>query len=1009
MPTATRGRITPAQIAELRRWARGLRAGEDDRLERATRAVVRLADEALRRREPEGGGGWDWSGSAGPTPPTPEQLERIRRFARQAVADGGSDELRAAARAILLLCDDIEAPGEEDGPEPAAAPARARAGGGRARLATSLGRALARWRRVSPLVLLSLLVPLAAFAVVIVLARAAAPELDPRGPADGLVNAAEVAQLTFSIAGDRGTLERAEWTLDGKRVTGGARVAGDRVAFGPGKLGDGRHTLEVSLPGLALWSPGEAAWTFTVDTAPPEIRVTKGSLRAQVRNPYELRGAVTGGGSLTVGGKPVELDGEGRFAVSYDAPPGGAIRLVAADRAGNTATSTLTVKLVPRRPPNPIRGVHVSADGWASDELRAGILALIEQGRINTVQLDLKDESGVIGWDADVPLARKAGAIRDTFDLEAAVKQLHAKGVRVVGRLVAFRDPILSEWAWKQKQRDLVIQTPGGDAYSGGYGGFTNFASDEVRAYNIAVAVAAAELGVDDILYDYVRRPDGPLDSMVFPGLSGSAAESITSFLRESRLALAPTGAFLGASVFGIAATRPEEIGQHVPSIAREVDYVAPMVYPSHWGPYEYGLESPVAQPYEIVKLSLADFRRAVRGTGARVVPWLQDFSLGVDYGPAEVKAQIDGAADAGLDEFLLWDPAVTYTAGALAGGAELPTVGVAKPGQASAELVKLPSTSGTVAPEPARGEPQPATQVEQAAVDSGLQPNELGLVPVLMYHQIVPGGGSEYDLTPDEFRAELGRLYEEHYRPITARDLVSGTIDVPEGTTPVVLTFDDSSASQAGLRDDGTIDPETAVGIMLEFAESHPGFVPAATFYLNGDPFGAGEKTGELLRWLAANGFELANHTRDHTNFSEVSGEEVQRQLVLENRVIREHVPDAKVVTMALPYGVMPDPARLARKGTWEGEPYAFKGVMLVGAEPAPSPYSAAFAAGGIPRIRSALERSVELGSAYWLDTLAESPGLRYVSDGDPDAIAFPESRQGNLASRFADRAKPY
>lgn len=1003
--------MTPAQIAELRRWARGLAAGEDELLERATRAVVRLADEALRRREPDGGGGgWDWGGAAGVTPPTPEQLERIRRFARQTVDNGGSDELRAAARAILLLCDDIEAPGEEDTPEPVAAPERARGrGGGRARPALNLGRAVARWRRSSPLALLSLLVPLAACAVVIALARTAAPDLDPRGPAGGLVNAAEVAQLAFSIAGDAGTLERAEWKLDGKEITGRARVAGDRVAFRPGKLGDGRHTLEVSLPGLALWSPGEAAWTFTVDTAPPEIRVTKGSLRAQVRNPYELRGAIGGGSSLTIGGKQVELDGDGRFTVPYDIPPTGAIRLVAADQAGNTSTSTLTVKLVPRRPPNPIRGVHVSADGWASDELRSEILALIEQGKINTVQLDLKDESGVIGWDADVPLARKAGAIRDIYDLEAAVEQLHAKGVRVVGRLVAFRDPILSEWAWTHKQRELVIQTPGGEAYSGGYGGFTNFANDEVRAYNIAVAVAAAKLGVDDILYDYVRRPDGPLDTMVFPGLSGSAADSMTAFMRESRLALAPTGTFLGASVFGIAATRPEEIGQHIPSIAREVDYVAPMVYPSHWGSYEYGLESPVAQPYEIVKLSLADFQKAVRGTGARVVPWLQDFSLGVDYGPTEVRAQIDGAADAGLDEFLLWDPAVTYTAGGLAGGAALPTVGVAKPGQASAELVKLPSTSGTAGSKPAQEQPQPATQAEQAAVDSGLEPNELGLVPVLMYHQVVPGGGSEYDLTPDEFRTELERLYEEHYRPITARDLVNGTIDVPEGTTPVVLTFDDSTASQAGLRDDGTIDPDTAVGIMLEFAESHPGFVPAATFYMNGDPFAAGEKTGELLRWLDGNGFELGNHTRDHTNFSEDSNEEVQRQLVLESRIIREHVPDAKVVTMALPYGVMPDPARLARKGSWDGESYAFKGVMLVGAEPAPSPYSTAFDGGGIPRIRSALERSVELGSAYWLDTLAESPELRYVSDGDPDAITFPEGRQDDLASRFADRAKPY
>ena len=74
----------------------------------------------------------------------------------------------------------------------------------------------------------------------------------------------------------------------------------------------------------------------------------------------------------------------------------------------------------------------------------------------------------------------------------------------------------------------------------------------------------------------------------------------------------------------------------------------------------------------------MADFVRQVRGTGARVMPWLQDFSLGRDYGPAEVRAQIKGARDAGADEFLLWDPAVSYTADALDPNAKRPALGLA-------------------------------------------------------------------------------------------------------------------------------------------------------------------------------------------------------------------------------------------------------------------------------------------------------------------------------------------
>jgi hypothetical protein len=209
------------------------------------------------------------------------------------------------------------------------------------------------------------------------------------------------------------------------------------------------------------------------------------------------------------------------------------------------------------------------------------------------------------------------------------------------------------------------VQTPSGGEYAG-YGGFTNFADPVVRAYNIAIAVAAARAGVDEILYDYVRRPDGPRSSMRFPGLHGGASAAIVDFLRQTRVALKPYDTLLGASVFGVAATRPGEVAQDVPEMARQVDYIAPLVYPSHWGAGEYNVSNPNAQPFDIVERSLFDIERDVRGTPARLVPWLQDFSLGIAYGPAQVRAQITAARRIGVDEFLLWDPAVTYTSAAL-------------------------------------------------------------------------------------------------------------------------------------------------------------------------------------------------------------------------------------------------------------------------------------------------------------------------------------------------------
>ena len=661
-------------------------------------------------------------------------------------------------------------------------------------------------------------------------------------------------------------------------------------------------------------------------------------------------------------GKPAAVDEQGRFEVAFARTPTRTVVVLAHDRAGNATDSRFKVATAPRLPRNPVRAVHVSADAWAHDGLRAGVLKLLREKRINTVELDLKDELGIVGWRSGVPLARRIGAERNTYDLGAAVKLLHARGARVIGRLVAFRDPVLAEWAWTHGRRDLVIQTPEGGAYSGGYGGFTSYVHPTVRAYNVDLAVAAAKLGVDDVLYDYVRRPDGPLGSMVVPGLDEDPEQAVTDFLAQARRRLAPYDTFLGASVFGIAATRPEEIAQDVPAIAGEVDYVAPMLYPSHWGPQEYGVANPESEPYAIVRRSLVDFRRIVRGTGARVVPWLQDFSLGVQYGEPEVRAQIDAASAADIDEFLLWDPRVTYTGAALETDAALPAAGSRASAPGSDELVTLPRSRSPEDP-----------------VRSGLEPNELGVVPVLMYHQLLADGGGAYDLTPDEFRAELQRLYEAHYRPVTASALATGEIDLPRGATPVVLTFDDSTKSQAALLPDGRIDPDSAVGIMLEFARDHPDFRPAGTFYVNERPFGADPRAGELAQRLLALGFELGNHTLGHVRLDELGDEGVQRQIVLGNRLIRELAPDAEIATIALPFGLLPSRRELALRGSWDGEDYEFAGAFLAGAEPAPSPLGRSFDPAEIPRIRTDPADLLN-GSSDWLARLDANPGLRYV-----------------------------
>ncbi|MDX6543719.1 MAG: hypothetical protein QOK32_1322 [Gaiellaceae bacterium] len=286
---------------------------------------------------------------------------------------------------------------------------------------------------------------------------------------------------------------------------------------------------------------------------------------------------------------------------------------------------------------------------------------------------------------------------------------------------------------------------------------------------------------------------------------------------------------------------------------------------------------------------------------------------------------------------------------------------------------------------------------------------NELGVVPVLMHHQIRPDGG-DYDLTAAQFKAELARLYREGYVPVRAQDLALGTLDVPAGKTPVVMTFDDSTKEQFSYLPNGKIKPGTAIGIMLAFARKHPGFEPAGTFYVNREPFAGVREGPAMLRWLVAHGFEIGNHTKDHLPFNQLDPTQIQRQLVLGGRVITSAIPNAKIVTMALPLGVMPKPAVLARRGHWGGDTYSFRGVFLVGANPAPSPFSTKFEPYAIPRIRTSPHSGVaDFGSTFWLDYLAKNAGERYVSDGDPAHVSFPRAHAQELRPRFRERALAY
>lgn len=305
------------------------------------------------------------------------------------------------------------------------------------------------------------------------------------------------------------------------------------------------------------------------------------------------------------------------------------------------------------------------------------------------------------------------------------------------------------------------------------------------------------------------------------------------------------------------------------------------------------------------------------------------------------------------------------------------------------------------------RGSTGETAEASRSATDPAtVGANELGLVPVLMYHRIVPNPSGVYERTPEQFRAELERLAQEDYVPVTAGAYASGQMDIPAGTHPVVLTFDDATHDQVAFDASGQPEEDTALGILLSVADASPDFRPVATFFVTRDPFALPD--GEpALSWLHEHGFEIGNHTYTHADLGELSGEGVRREIAKVHRMVN----DAELSTIALPLGASPEDPRLAAHGSWEDVTYDYDGVFLVGARPAPSPYAADFDSLAIPRIRSqgADGPGAKWSSAHWLDYLEAHPDERYTSDGDPARISFPAESADQLGDDLQQRANPY
>jgi hypothetical protein len=303
--------------------------------------------------------------------------------------------------------------------------------------------------------------------------------------------------------------------------------------------------------------------------------------------------------------------------------------------------------------------------GWKAR--RQELIDLVNQTELNSVVIDIKDASGRIFFDTDIPLADEIGAedIRIP-DLQEWLVELKEQGIYTIARIVVFQDPYLAA-----HKPEIALKSQSGGLWRDYKGqAWVDPTNKLIWDYNIALAQAAAEIGFDEINFDYIRFPsDGNIRQIVYANLDNESWEAKSRVMAEfyrylsNQLAFEPI--LTSADLFGMTLWRSDgmNIGQRFEDAAPNFDYISPMVYPSHYPPGFQGFANPAEHPYEVVYQSLI---RGDTTQRAQIRPWLQDFDLGAIYTAQMIEAQKQATYDSGGFGWLLWNASNRYTAGGL-------------------------------------------------------------------------------------------------------------------------------------------------------------------------------------------------------------------------------------------------------------------------------------------------------------------------------------------------------
>jgi len=345
--------------------------------------------------------------------------------------------------------------------------------------------------------------------------------------------------------------------------------------------------------------------------------------------------------------------------------------------------------------PDAVRGVYMSQCAAATSSFRAHFINLIQNTELNSIIIDVKDFSGTLAFTSDHPLLQNnAGEGCRVRDFKEFVAQLHEEGVYVIGRITVFQDPF-----YTKQHPHLAVQSKNatGTLWADHKGlSFIDVGAEQFWEYIVAIGKESYRLGIDELNFDYIRYPsDGNMKDVRYTHSDGdNKAEELEYFFKYLAEQFEDSDAVLSADLFGMTATNVDHlnIGQQLERALPYFDYIAPMVYPSHYPSGFHGYQEVNKYPYEIIHYSMSTaVRRALASTtpvetldntrigtstpaiytkpiydSEKLRPWLQDFDYPVEYTPEMVRMQIQATYDAGLNSWMLWDPANRYTKEAL-------------------------------------------------------------------------------------------------------------------------------------------------------------------------------------------------------------------------------------------------------------------------------------------------------------------------------------------------------